>query len=201
MKEKIKHVAVEVLVPVVQVVLFSVAWALMIGAFVLPEADFVQSVPFGVVLVCLSLLFLTWFLFSILLKYKILFPSSVSEDQVIGFSKIALAFVFFVPIGMSWAENETLYGALNPIGYWQSENKATSEADCSIYQQWAEGALENFRVAENKFNMGIATTSELREAGESLKFSSSLFVKCLNDTRLRKELIRSRLNILDGVRS
>lgn len=180
-------------------VAFSIVWILILctlfGSF-LAASDTVQSFEYGVAALILVLCLMLWTLFDLFDVIPDLRPTGYSEDQIAGAKKLALVSVVVIPFGISWAMNESLYGAVNPVGYWNEEFKHTKESDCSFIQDMLTRSAENFRVTQNKFNMGIATTFELEESAKSVQMVSGMQRDCVTAAEKRRMEIGSKLSKL-----
>ncbi|MBK7955708.1 MAG: hypothetical protein IPK02_18165 [Candidatus Accumulibacter sp.] len=110
--------------------------------------------------------------------------------------KLAFAVVALVAIGISWISNETLYGAINPVGYWKAELANTAEKDCSTFKELLARSAEEARVVGNKYQMGIATAFEVKESVESLKLFNDMHFSCATSAEKRRTEVRKRLTQL-----
>lgn len=177
----------------------SIVWILilcaLLGSF-LAASDTVQSFEYGVVALILVLSLVLWTLFDLFDVISDLRPAGYSEDQIAGAKKLALVSVVVIPIGISWTTNESLYGALNPIGYWSEELTSVKESDCSFSQSMLNQSAEEFRVTQNKFDMGIATVFEVRHAAEFLKLAQGMHRDCFTAAEKRRTEILKRLSEL-----
>lgn len=177
----------------------SIVWMLilcaLLGSF-LAASDTVQSFEYGVAALILVLCLVLWTLFDLFDVIPDLRPTGYSGDKVGGAKKLALVSVVVVPIGISWTMNESLLGALNPIGYWSEELTRINESDCTFFRDMLNRSAENFRVTQNKYDMGIATVFEVKHAAESLELAQGMQKDCFTAAEKRQTVVRKRLTDL-----
>ncbi len=178
---------------------FSLSWILIYCAVLsslFAATAPIQSTAFGVLILVLALYSIVLILYAINEKSNEYSDSGVFEDPLLANKKLALVLVVAIPIGISWAMNESLYGALSPIGYWSEELTGINENDCSFAQDMLNRSAEEFRVTQNKFDMGIATVFEVERAAEALKVAQGLRSGCSTATEKRRTEILKRLSEL-----
>lgn len=158
----------------------------------------IQSLMAGVPIFIAILLYLVWVLFRAFEKYKDIRPTAYTDEKYRKLRNILLLFVVGIPIIISWSMNESLYGALSPLGYWKGEFATNMESSCSRYQDILTRSAEDFRVTENKYRMGIATVFEVEGAAETLKLISGMHGNCIATGEKRRMEISKRLKELTG---
>lgn len=159
-------------------------------------ANIIQSREYGVLVFVGILLYLVWILFRAFDKYKDLRPVNYSGERFKKIRKLALLSVVGIPIVISWSMNESLYGAINPPGYWKGELAKSTESNCSTFQDMLTRSAESFRVTQNKYNMGIATVFEMKESAEGLKLISGMHRECVSTGEKRRIETNKRLKEL-----
>ncbi len=117
-------------------------------------------------------------------------------ETMIEYRYLAAAVICLLPIGTSWYENETLKGALNPIGYWRSE-LAKEQADrCQSYTTALERQKEQVLVANRKFDLEIITPTEYRQEVTAWKLMEEITEACIKKSDERIQAIQNRITIL-----
>jgi len=117
-------------------------------------------------------------------------------ETMIEYRYLAAAVICLLPIGTSWHENETLKGALNPIGYWRSE-LAKEQADrCQTFKAALQRQKEQVLVADRKFDLQIITPTEYRQEIAAWKLMEEVTVGCIKQSDERIQAIQNRIAIL-----
>lgn len=181
-----------------QVVLAFGGYGLVIFALVAVDSAEVKRVPYGVAALCIGLGLASHAAFGLVRKFPWLLPSNLGKALVEKLHKPLVVAFIVVPLAISWASNETLYGALNPIGYWREQVSRRDDGSCDLMKSTVAHAAEEYQVAANKYNMGIATSAEVKEAVESLKLFSGIHDQCVRTERERRAKAVARLRELEG---
>lgn len=171
---------------------------LTIASSFFAAANTVQSLQTGVPVFIGILLYFVWTLFRAFEKYRDIRPPTYTDEKFKKLRNLALLSVVCIPIVISWSMNESLYGALNPLGYWKGEFATRTESNCSTFQDMLTQSAENFRVTENKYRMGIATVFEVQGSAETLKLISNMHRDCISAGEKRRIDISKRLKELTG---
>jgi len=180
-----------------QVVLALGAYGFVIFGLVLADSAEVQRVSFGVAALCIGLGVISHAAFALVKRFPWLLPSNVGSTLIEKAHKPLVVVAIAAPLAISWTSNETLYGALNPIGYWREQASKTSGGNCELMRSTVAYAAEEYQVAANKYNMGIATSSEVKTAAESLKLISGIHNQCVQTERERHVKALARLKELE----
>lgn len=151
-----------------QIALAFGAYGFLILTVVLADSPSVQGVPFGIAVLCLGVGGVAHLACVVVKKFPWLLPSDVGVERVERVHTPLVILAIVVPFAISWTSNETLYGALNPVGYWHDQASKEKEDDCELVRSTLTQFFEKYQVAVNKYNMGIATSAEVNEAAESL---------------------------------
>lgn len=159
-------------------------------------ANIIQSIEYGVLILAGALVFLVWLLYRAFDKYEDIRPLDYATERFLKIRRLALLSVVVIPIAVSWSINESLFGAINPPGYWREELANSTASDCSVFQDMLTRSAEEFRVTQNKYNMGIATAFEVKESAEGLKLISGLRRDCAASAESRRARATRRLNEL-----
>ncbi len=157
----------------------------------------VQRVPFGVAALCICLGGLAHALCILVKKLPWLLPSDIGSTFIKKAHKPIVALAILGPLAISWNSNETLYGALNPVGYWRDQASLTTEGGCKFMRSILAHSAEKYQVAANKHDMGIATSTEVIEAAESLKVLSGIQSQCIQTEQARALKTTARLKELE----
>ena len=162
------------------------------------STDAIQSTEYGVLGLACALLFSVWISYRAFDKYEDIRPLDYSTERFTRLRKSALLAAVGIPIANSWSMNESLYGAINPPGYWRDELANSTPGNCSELQDIVARNAEELRVTQNKFRMGIATAFELKGSAEGLKLISEVHRDCLVSAESRRAKASKRLNQLKG---
>ncbi|NLD54626.1 MAG: hypothetical protein GX652_08215 [Burkholderiaceae bacterium] len=103
--------------------------------------------------------------------------------------------ILVIPIAISWLDNETLYGALSPRDYWVEQARRHVES-CNAIELVAIQAADSARVEATKFNMGIATRSDVQDSMAFFIDARQTLADCRADAAARKSHVESRLSKL-----
>jgi len=158
----------------------------------------IQSVEYGVFGFAGALVFIVWFLFRIIDRYEDIRPKHYSEERFNNVKKLALLSVACIPIILSWFMNETLYGAINPIGYWRGELAEARGSNCADVRAALMSSIEGFQVSKKRMDMGIASFSDVQASVEVLKIFQRAYGDCVSTEHKRRTAINNRLNKLTG---
>ena len=167
-----------------------------IGSSFFAALNLIQSIQYGVLVFTCVLLILVWIFYRMFDWYEDIRPMNYGSDKFLKLRKFALLGVACLPIATSWLLNESLYGAINPPGYWREELKGGSASDCQPLQEVLARSAEEFRVIQNKYYMGIATAFEVKEYADSIGMISGLHRDCVAAKEKRREKATHRLNKL-----
>ena len=159
----------------------------------------VQSTEYGVVLLGVAIAFVTHKFLSVMAGKEQFRPVEVPWHLVEQWRHLIVLGALLLPIIVSWSVNGSLAAAWNPIGYWKSEQQEARKADCIVLRDVLVSSAEQLQVAQNKYRMGIATTSEVTEAAESLKLVSGIHKSCLAEAQAREARATKRLNELTSL--
>jgi len=89
----------------------------------------VQKQAYGVLGVSTALTWASWALYKAFKNHPDSRPVNYGSAAYRRYRWIIVTMAFFLPIIVSWQKNETLYGAINPIGYWKEQLSNTTERD------------------------------------------------------------------------
>lgn len=119
-----------------------------------------------------------------------LYSKKLYKHRFVHMSALAL-----LPIAFSWAMNGEIEASLSPANHWRSEAKASQNL-CNSSKSLVEISADNFRVVQNKFNMGIATVEELKSSAGGIKMFGDMHKECLQKANDRKNEIFGNLSRL-----
>lgn len=157
-------------------------------------SNLVQSTEFGTTALASGLAILTYIELRLLSKYEWAQPWWFSGSWLDKGRVLAIVAAFLLPLAISSLVNESIAAAFNPSGYWKSELKEAAKSDCSTtYEDMLADLLEGFHVAQNKYGMGIATSSEVEDAARLLQIVSDSYQACQSTARTRMARASHRL--------
>lgn len=153
----------------------------------------IQSTEFGVTVFAFGLAVLVHYELKLLSKFPSAQPWWFSGSWLDRSHGLAIAVTFVLPLAVSALANDSLRAAFNPIGYWKSELKDAKTSDCSVYKEMLANSAESLQVAQNKYNMGIATTSEIRSAASAVQLVRGAYQSCESSAQARVDRANTRL--------
>lgn len=156
-------------------------------------SSIVQSIPYGVAIFSATLGISMYWITGILLKHFRTYLSIDTKNFLSNRRSSVIIGIMIVPAIASWAENESFKAALNPIVYWTEELHNTTEKSCDFQQKWLVNAAEELQVAQNKYSMGIATTSDVTQAIQTLSAIRNIHQQCMSDIEMRNARARARI--------
>lgn len=155
---------------------FGLGGSLLVG-LLLANSAAVHRIPYGVAILCVFLGWLMHTAVGFLARHRWILPSDAGGAFLERSHKLVVALAVIAPLLISWMSNQTLYGALNPIGYWRDQ-ASKKEGSCEMMRSVLANAAERYQVAENKYRMGIATSGEVRTEAESTKLLAEMYEQC-----------------------
>ncbi len=156
----------------------------------------VQSREFGPTVFAIGLALLTYVELKLLSNFESAQPWWFSAFWLEEGRIVAIFFAFVLPLAVSSLVNESVAAAFNPSGYWKSELAEARRADCSTYSELFSDSVEELEVAQNKYQMGIATSSEVKAAASGAKILRDLYQACQSTAQARVARARNRLSAL-----
>jgi hypothetical protein len=165
---------------------------------VLSLSRYVQGTSNAVTFLGFAFSALIYWIIRILLKYSHVLLRDDSVAFLEQWGHYLVVFAFFLPIFVSWAENEELKAAWSPIDYWREEAKEAADQNCRVEYEWLTSSAEEVQVAENKLSMGIATSRELMDKWSEFKIARDTHKSCVADLNARRLRAATRLEKLQG---
>lgn len=153
----------------------------------------IQSIEFGVVWLAASLGVCVWLIHQALDRLPSIRPRDFGTTVYAKRRRYATISAFIAPIVLSWLQNETLYGAINPPGYWRSESQERDIDICAITLNVVLKKAEELEVLQNKYHTGLATSTEVMDAANQLSLLGSTHKSCKANQEARNEKIRREL--------
>ena len=130
-------------------------------------------------------------------KFPWILPSDVGVAFIRKAHKMIIVLAIAAPLIISWVSNETLYGALNPVGYWRDQAHKRNESGCEMLRESLFNSAEKYQVEVKKYDLGIATSAEVRAAIASVKLLSEMHGQCVQAENMRVSKAVARLKELD----
>ena len=165
--------------------------ALLCSAFALHDG--VQSEQYGPLILAVGLAAAQWYLFSLFRDHPDIRPTVYDDYGARTRRFQAMAFVICVPLALSWFENETLYGGMNPRGHWLEARNENAAKDCDFERQMVARSGEKLEVLQNQQRVGLATSYDVVDHANGFKLIAGLYNACIEDKAKRKAGIQQRL--------
>jgi len=153
----------------------------------------IQSTEFGVLWLAASLGVCVWLLHQALDRLPSIRPRDFGSTIYAKRRRYATISAFIGPILLSWPQNETLYGAINPPGYWRAESQEEDLDICAITLKVVLKKAEELEVLQNKYHAGFATSTEVMDAASQLALLGSTHKSCKENQDARNEKVRREL--------
>lgn len=149
----------------------------------LPE---IQTFPYGPPLLSAAVFLTARSALNLFKKHEFLRPYKFTDAFLEKWRSKYLMVLVVAPVAVSWIQSQSFAAAWNPLGYWQSELSEAKASDCKTMHEMYVEAAEALQVTQNKYSMGIATTSEVQRNAEVFKLMKDSYENCQREIFARK---------------
>ena len=156
-------------------------------------SDFVQSVPYGVVVFCIVQTYAVNAIYKFWAHQLTADPNNQELSQLLKSRASILMISVLAPIAFSWIANEKLAASFNPAGYWRDEYQRVLANNCDPFRGALADLAEELQVAQNKHQRGLATSRDVVESAGALSRVSDQLQWCERTKQERTATASSHL--------